>query len=220
MVVEQEREIDGGLADEIIGKVGDSVWLVFDMDGTLANLKNKDADILRPSLGDFFSKFVEKGVTVYFGIYSNNHSPENLDLVAGKIQALIGGPAKTKSKSKAKTKFHVCFKVHNFHEFRAGFENVKPENILLQPWDRDKTYETIDYAYTQCGHPIDDSKHVFFFDDRHHYSVKDVLHANYIHVSEYKKPERSNTATTKKRGHSQISRHSRKYRKTQRKYRR
>lgn len=223
MVVEQEREIDSALADEIIRKVGDSdsVWLVFDMDGTLANLKNKDTDILRPSLGGFFSKFVEKGMTVYFGIYSNNHSPENLDLVAGKIQALVDSPVKSKTKSK----FHVCFKVHNFHEFRDGIDGVKKENSHIQnrSWDRDKTYETINYAYKQCGHPIDNSKHVFFFDDRHHYSVKEVLGANYIHVSEYKKPKAPKSATTKKRGHNQISRsvrRSRKYRKTQRKYRR
>jgi hypothetical protein len=219
MIVEQEREIDAALADEILGKVGDSdsVWLVFDMDGTLANLKNKDTDILRPSLGGFFSKFVEKGMTVYFGIYSNNHSHANLDLVAGKIQELVDSPVKTNSQSKTKSKFHVCFKVHNFHEFRDGIDGVKKANIQLSSWDRDKTYETIDYAYKKCGHPIDKPKHVFFFDDRHHYSVKEVLDANYIHVSEYKKPK---SATTKKRGRNQITRRSRKYRKTQRKYRR
>ena len=214
------REIDGALADKIIKKIGFEVWLVFDMDGTLANLKNKDAEILRPTLNDFFSKFTEK--VVYFGIYSNNHTSENLDLVAEKIMDL---PA-----VKANPNFHVCFKIHNFHPFRAGIENVKTENDLLTSWDRDKTYPTIEYAYEKYGRPIDDATHVFFFDDRDHYSVKKDLGKNYIHVSEYKKPATTKSAvmkqttTTKKRGHNEISKsskpRSRKYRKTQRKYRR
>jgi hypothetical protein len=210
------REIDGALADKIIKKIGDEVWLVFDMDGTLANLKNEDATILRPTLNDFFSKFT--GKTVYFGIYSNNHTLANLDLVAEKIMDL---PA-----VKINPNFHVCFKVHNFHPFRAGIENVKIENDLITTWDRDKTYATIKHAYTygDCTHPIDNPNHVFFFDDRDHYSVKKDLGKNYIHVSEYKKPATTKQTTRTKRGRNEISKsskpRSRKYRKTQRKYRR
>lgn len=213
------REIDGALADKIVKQIGFEVWLVFDMDGTLANLKNEGAAILRPTLNHFFSKF--EGKAVYFGIYSNNHTLANLDLVAEKIMDL---PA-----VKANPNFHVCFKVHNFHPFRAGVENVKTENDLITTWDRDKTYATIEYAYKQYGRPIDNPKHVFFFDDRDHYSVKKDLGKNYIHVREYKKPATTKPVVTKqttrtKRGRNQISKsskpRSRKYRKTQRKYRR
>lgn len=176
MMETNPSEFDAILAEKISESVGSGgeTWLVFDMDGTLADLKG--SVVIRPTLRDFFNAILEKDIRIYFGIYSNNHSAENVDFVTREIEKLVG----------SHPLFHVCFKLHNFHKFRGEIPGVKMENVQLQIWDKDKTYSTIAYAYSHCDHPITDPTHVYFFDDRTPYSVRSVIGENYIHVIEYK----------------------------------
>ena len=207
----EEREIDVVLAEEIVEKVGvnGEAWLVFDMDGTLAHLAGQE--IIRPTLGKFFKKILENNITIYFGIYSNNHSADNVDSVANKIGVLVGN----------NRLFNMSFKLHNFHKFRGEIESVKIGNGLIEIWDRDKTYDTIEYAYKHSGNPITDPSHVYFFDDRDHYSVGKTIGDNYIHVTEYKSSKKRGRNNTKKQSSMKKKTiNEKRYRKTHRRNRR
>jgi hypothetical protein len=168
-MVRPTREIDTHLADTMIKKAGGpsrSFWLVFDMDGTLADLNGKE--VLRPTLKLFFRRLMENNMTIYFGIYSNNPVEANVKYVAAKVAKMMKGYPL----------FHMCFKIHYFHESRKSASSDGAYE--------DKNYDIVKSAYEKCGHPVKNKKHVYFFDDIAEFSIRDTIgNDNYIHVKEY-----------------------------------
>ena len=166
------REIDAHLADKMIKKAGHAkeLWLVFDMDGTLADLNGKE--VLRPTLKLFFRRLMENNMTIYFGIYSNNPVEANVKYVAAKVAKMMKGYPL----------FHMCFKIHYFHESR---KSASSDGNSGRPYE-DKNYDIAKIAYEKCGHPVKNKKHVYFFDDIADFSIRDTIgNDNYIHVKEY-----------------------------------
>ena len=179
------REIDAHLADTMIKKAGHAkeLWLVFDMDGTLADLNGKE--VLRPTLKLFFRRLMEHNMTIYFGIYSNNPVEANVKYVAAKVAKMMKGYPL----------FHMCFKIHYFHESRKSASSDGNKGL---PYE-DKNYDIVEKAYKKCDHPVKNKKHVYFFDDIADFSIRDTIgNDNYIYVKEYVSTGTTQATTTHK----------------------
>jgi len=172
-MVRPTREIDAHLADTMIKKAGGPskmLWLVFDMDGTLADLNGKE--VMRPTLKLFFRRLMEHNMTIYFGIYSNNPVAANVEYVAAKVAKMMKGYPL----------FHMCFKIHYFHESRRS---ASSDGNSGRPYE-DKNYDIVKGAYEKCGHPVKSKKQVYFFDDIADFSIRNTIgNDNYVHVKEY-----------------------------------
>ncbi len=177
-MVRPTREIDAHLADTMIKKAGGPskmLWLVFDMDGTLADLNGKE--VMRPTLKLFFRRLMENNMTIYFGIYSNNPVAANVEYVAAKVAKMMKGYPL----------FHMCFKIHYFHESRLsrGTRPPSSDGNSGRPYE-DKNYDIVKGAYEKCGHPVKSKKQVYFFDDIADFSIRNTIgNDNYVHVKEY-----------------------------------
>lgn len=176
-MVRPTREIDAHLADTMIKKAGGPskmLWLVFDMDGTLADLNGKE--VMRPTLKLFFRRLMENNMTIYFGIYSNNPVAANVEYVAAKVAKMMKGYPL----------FHMCFKIHYFHESRRS---ASSDGNSGRPYE-DKNYDIVKGAYEKCGHPVKSKKQVYFFDDIADFSIRNTIgNDNYVHVKEYVSPK-------------------------------
>jgi hypothetical protein len=183
--------------------VGKEVWLVFDMDETLAywdfylpvaqkkvnkelsaeaffNKHDRAQGIIRPSAMPFFNTLLAKGFVINFAIYSNTQKKGRVELIAEKMKGAVGG----------NPNFRVCFLFYN--HFLGNPAEVEPKRLnvnvlgLSQYYDPKKTMETIRYGFKESGHPVDESA-LFFFDDKEkHTDILSAIGKQYILMEEYK----------------------------------
>ena len=187
-------EFSPSLAHSIIERVGarKEAWLVFDMDGTLAQWKKQKAgDVfsLRPTVIPFLQKLIDSGIHIYFAIYSNNTTKSKVETIASTIESGLN----------KKSLFDVCFLFYNHFKGKSGEEglrrlnlnmNVSSLNVKRQAYDTNKTVDSILHGFRAAGAPLtaedDDLTHLFFFDDVDYPSIRTKIGKNYIPMVEYK----------------------------------
>lgn len=188
-------EFGPSLVDSIIEKIGarKEVWLVFDMDGTLAywkKLKAGDVFSLRPTVIPFLQTLLDSGIKTHFAIYSNNQAKSKVETIGSTIEHGLTN----------KSLFDVCF--HFYNHFKSNPEetdsrkrrskvnmNVSSLNEKRQAYNTNKTVESILDGFTASGAPLteeDVSTHLFFFDDVDYPSIRAKIGGNYIQVAEFR----------------------------------
>ncbi len=160
--------------------------------GELTDKSGQKNQILRPSTVEFLEYFLNEGITVNFGIYSNTTKQDRTVKIAEILQKKLNNP-----------NFRVCFLYHNKFKGKANDEGVARlgvygvrSNVNLkvptEPFLPDKTIESILEGYAAAGHPIpmkdgvNDYSALFFFDDVEYGSIERVIGANYILMERYK----------------------------------
>lgn len=181
------------------------IWLVFDMDETLAywdfylpaavkkankelsaaaffNKHDRAQGIIRPSAVPFFNTLLEKGFVINFAIYSNTQKKGRVELIAEKMKAAVA----------ENPNFRVCFLFYNHFLGNPAEVELKRLNVNVkdlgssQYYDPKKTMETIRYGFEKSGYPVDESA-LFFFDDKEkHTDILSAIGKQYILMEEYK----------------------------------
>lgn len=195
---------------------GKEVWLVFDMDETLAywdfylpvavkkankeltaaeffNKYDEAQKIIRPSIVPFFNTLLAKGLTINFAIYSNTQKKGRVELIAERMKAAVGG----------NPNFRVCFLFYNHFPGNPGEVEPKRLNVNIaglgesQYYDAKKTMETIRYGFMNSGYPITQSSALFFFDDKDkHTDILSTIGKQYILMEEYKGKEKEESSAS------------------------